>query len=119
MAREISTVGVVGLGTMGAGIVEVFAREGLTVVGLEVSDEALERGRGHLGGSTGKALQRGKITEADRDALLGRVTFTTSYEDLAQCDLVVEAVPELMKLKTIVFGEFDRVCKPGAILATN
>jgi 3-hydroxybutyryl-CoA dehydrogenase len=119
MAREISTVGVVGLGTMGAGIVEVFAREGLTVVGLEISDDALDRGRGHLEGSTAKALDRGRISAEDRAALLGRVTFTTSYDDLAGCDLVVEAVPELMKLKRIVFGELDRVCKPGAILATN
>ena len=109
----------VGLGTMGAGIVEVFAREGLTVIGLEISEDALERGRGHLEGSTAKAAARGKLSPGDRDALLGRVTFTTSYDDLAVCDLVVEAVPELMKLKRAVFGELDRVCKPGAVLATN
>jgi 3-hydroxybutyryl-CoA dehydrogenase len=119
MAREIRTVGVVGLGTMGAGIVEVFAKNGLSVVGLEISPDALERGRGHLDSSTGRAVKRGKLTEAEQAELIGRVTFTTSYDDLAVCDLVVEAVPELMKLKRAVFSELDRVCPPHAVLATN
>jgi 3-hydroxybutyryl-CoA dehydrogenase len=119
VTREIKSVGVVGLGTMGAGIVEVFAREGFAVTGLEISAEALERGRGHLEGSTARAATRGKLSEDDRAALLARVSWTTSYDDLADCDLVIEAVPELMKLKRIVLGELDRVCKPGAVLATN
>ena len=71
MGREFATIGVVGLGTMGAGIVEVFAREGLQVVGVEPTEELLERGRGHLRHSTDRAVARGKLSEADRDALVG------------------------------------------------
>ena len=68
MALEFRTVGVVGLGTMGAGIVEVFAKAGLRVVGVEPTEEALGRGRGHLQRSTERAVSRGKLSEADRDA---------------------------------------------------
>ena len=112
MAREFTTVGVVGLGTMGAGIAEVFAREGLQVVGVEPTEEALERGRGHLRHSTDRAVRRGKLTEADRDTLVGRVRFTTSMEDLAEVDLVVEAVPERLDLKQEIFAALDKICGP-------
>ncbi|MEO7981746.1 MAG: 3-hydroxyacyl-CoA dehydrogenase NAD-binding domain-containing protein, partial [Sporichthyaceae bacterium] len=119
MSRDFRTVGVVGLGTMGAGIVEVFAREGLQVVGVEPTEEALERGRGHLRNSTDRAVSRGKLTEADRDALVARVTFTTSMEDLADVDLLVEAVPERLDLKQEVFAAADKICRPDTVLATN
>ncbi|MGH8894850.1 MAG: 3-hydroxyacyl-CoA dehydrogenase family protein [Actinomycetes bacterium] len=119
MGREFSTVGVVGLGTMGAGIVEVFAREGLRVVGVEPTEESLERGRGHLRHSTDRAVARGKLSEADRDALVGRVTFSTSIEDLADVDMVVEAVPEHLDLKQEIFASLDKICRPDTILATN
>ena len=119
MAREFTTVGVVGLGTMGAGIAEVFAREGLQVVGVEPTEEALESGRGHLRHSTDRAVRRGKLTEADRDTLVGRVRFTTTMEDLAEVDLVVEAVPERLDLKQEIFAAMDKICGPGTILATN
>ncbi|HEU4910480.1 MAG TPA: 3-hydroxybutyryl-CoA dehydrogenase [Actinomycetes bacterium] len=119
MGRNVSSVGVVGLGTMGAGIVEVFAREGLQVVGVEPTEESLERGRGHLRHSTDRAVARGKLSEADRDALVGRVRFTTSMEDLADVDLVVEAVPERLDLKQEVFAALDKICRPDTILATN
>jgi 3-hydroxybutyryl-CoA dehydrogenase len=119
MARNFTTVGVVGLGTMGAGIAEVFAREGLQVVGVEPTEEALERGRGHLRNSTDRAVRRGKLTEADRDALVDRVRFTTSMEDLADVDLLIEAVPERLDLKQEIFAIADKVCRPDTILATN
>ena len=119
MAREFSKVGVVGLGTMGAGIAEVFARSGFKVVGFEVNDDALARGRGHVENSTGRALKRGKITEEARQALLDNISFTTDYNDFADCDLVVEAVPERMELKRDVFTKLDAVVKQDAILATN
>ena len=119
MAREFTTVGVVGLGTMGAGIAEVFAREGLQVVGVEPTEEALESGRGHLRHSTDRAVRRGKLTEADRDTLVGRVRFTTTMEDLAEVDLVVEAVPERLDLKQEIFAAMDKICGPGTILAPN
>ncbi|MFV0461393.1 MAG: 3-hydroxyacyl-CoA dehydrogenase family protein [Actinomycetales bacterium] len=119
MAREITKVGVVGLGTMGAGIAEVFAKHGLDVVGFEIDAAGLERGRGHVENSTGRALKRGKITQEARDELLGHITFTTQWSDFAECDLVVEAVPEKMPLKHDVFTKLDAVVSPEAILATN
>jgi 3-hydroxybutyryl-CoA dehydrogenase len=119
MGREFSTIGVVGLGTMGAGIAEVFAREGLQVVGVEPTEESLERGRDHLQHSTDRAVARGKLTEAERDALIGRIRLTTSLEDLADADMVVEAVPEHLDLKREIFAVLDKICRPDAILATN
>ncbi|MGN9802776.1 3-hydroxyacyl-CoA dehydrogenase family protein [Micromonospora sp. L32] len=119
MAREFTSVGVVGLGTMGAGIVEVFARNGIDVVAVEISAAALERGRVTLTGSTDRAVAKGKLAEADRDALLSRVNFQVGLDALHSVDLVIEAVPEHLDLKQRIFAELDRVCKPEAILATN
>ncbi len=119
MGREFSTVGVVGLGTMGAGIVEVFARSGLRVVGIERDEESVERGRSHIEQSTGRAVKRGKLSEADQQELLGRIRFGTALEDLADVDFVVEAVPEQLDLKREIFGKLDSIVRPDAILATN
>jgi 3-hydroxybutyryl-CoA dehydrogenase len=104
---------------MGAGIVEVFARNGLRVQAVEVSDAALERGQATLTSSTDRAVAKGKLSAAERDALLERVTFTVGMAVLADADLVIEAVPEQLDLKRKIFAELDRVCKPEAILATN
>ena len=119
MARECRTIGVVGLGTMGAGIVEVFARNGLDVVAVEADQAGLERGRGHLEQSTGRAVARGKMSADQQTELLGRVTFATDLEAMAPCDLVVEAVPEHLDLKREIFGKLDSIVRPDAILATN
>jgi 3-hydroxybutyryl-CoA dehydrogenase len=119
VAREIEKVGVVGLGTMGAGITEVFARNGLRVVAVEINDAALEHGRATLVGSTDRAVARGKLDPAERDELLSRITFATGLGALAEADLVVEAVPEHLDLKRSIFAELDRICPPDAILATN
>ncbi|WP_433253209.1 3-hydroxyacyl-CoA dehydrogenase family protein [Streptosporangium sp. CA-135522] len=119
MTRSFEMVGVVGLGTMGAGIAEVFARAGLGVIGVEADAAALERGRDHLAGSTAKALAKGRLSEAERAEILDRVTFTTSLEDLAEADLVIEAIPEVMDFKRALFTDLDRICKPSAVLATN
>ncbi|MCX5120744.1 3-hydroxybutyryl-CoA dehydrogenase [Micromonospora sp. NBC_00362] len=119
MAREFSTVGVVGLGTMGAGIVEVFARNGIDVVAVEISAPALERGRATLKGSTDRAVAKGKLAEADRDALHERVHFAVGLDALHSVDLVIEAVPEHLDLKQRIFAELDRVCRPETVLATN
>ena len=118
-ARDFSTIGVIGLGTMGAGIAEVFARNGFTVVGVELNDEAVERGRQHLEHSTGRAVERGKITEADQKELLGRISFSTSLQDLADADFVVEAVVESLEVKKDIFRRLDEVVAPETILATN
>ncbi len=119
MTREFRTVGVVGMGTMGAGIVEVFARNGLQVIAAEVDHDAVARGWSHLESSTSRAVGRGKLTQEDADALLARVTTTTSLADMADADLVVEAVPEHMDLKAAVLAELDKVCRPEVILASN
>lgn len=119
MAREFTTVGVIGLGTMGAGIAEVFARNGIDVVAVEVDEVALERGKGVLAKSTARAVSRGKLTEDDAAALHGRVTYATDLQALAACQLVVEAVPEKLALKKQIFAALDAVVAPDAILATN
>jgi 3-hydroxybutyryl-CoA dehydrogenase len=118
-AGGIQVVGVVGLGTMGAGIVEVFARGGLTVVATEVDEVALERGRSRITGSTDRAVARGKLSPGQRDELLARITFEVGMAGLGDVDLVIEAVPEQLDLKRKIFAALDAVCKPSAILATN
>ncbi|MDP9391376.1 MAG: 3-hydroxybutyryl-CoA dehydrogenase [Actinomycetota bacterium] len=119
MARELSEVGVVGLGTMGAGIVEVLSRAGLSVTAVEIDDEAVARGRAHLEQSTDRAVSRGKLDPAERDAIFERIRFSTSLEALASAELVIEAIPERMELKTEVFSALDKICPPDTILATN
>ncbi len=119
MAREFKTIGVVGLGTMGAGIAEVFARNGYSVVGVEVDEDGVTRGRQHLEHSTARAVKRGKLTEDDRATLLERVSFATSLADLQDADLVVEAVVESLEVKKQIFKELEDVVAPDAILATN
>jgi 3-hydroxybutyryl-CoA dehydrogenase len=119
MSREISTVGVIGLGTMGAGIVEVFARNGIDVVAVENTPEGAERGRTILQQSTDRAVSRGKLEQDAQAALLERVRFTSEFADLARCDLVVEAVPEHLDLKREIFSTLDDIVGPDAILATN
>ncbi|MDQ1749238.1 MAG: 3-hydroxybutyryl-CoA dehydrogenase [Pseudonocardiales bacterium] len=119
VTREISRVGVVGLGTMGAGIAEVFAREGLSVVGVDRDEAAIERGRGHLETSTGRAVSRGKLGEAEQAALLSRIEFHTDLYALKDVQLVVEAVPESLDLKRAIFRALDEICPPETILATN
>jgi 3-hydroxybutyryl-CoA dehydrogenase len=119
MAREIRTVGVVGLGTMGSGIVEVLARGGIDVIAAEVDDAALGRGRAALTTSTDRAVSSGKLSPQERDALLGRVTFTVSLDAFRAVELAIEAVPEQIETKRRVFAELDRVCPDSAILATD
>jgi 3-hydroxybutyryl-CoA dehydrogenase len=116
---SIKQVGVIGLGTMGAGVAEVCARNGYEVIAVEVTDEALERGRATVEHSSARALERGKVTEAERSELLARISYSLDVEDLRGVDLVVEAVPENLDLKRSVFATLDKVTRPDAILATN
>jgi 3-hydroxybutyryl-CoA dehydrogenase len=116
---KIRTTGVVGLGTMGAGIVEVFARAGLDVVAVEVDDSLLAAGQKRLEGSLSKAVDRGRLGAEERDAILGRVEFTTERSALARADLVTEAVPERLEIKTALFADLDAICPPNTVLATN
>jgi 3-hydroxybutyryl-CoA dehydrogenase len=117
--REFRSIGVVGLGTMGAGIAEVFARNGYSVVGVEQTDESLERGRQHIEHSTGRAVKRGKLSEADQKALVDRIELTTSLDAVKACDFVVEAIIEQLPLKQDLFRRLDAIVGPDAILATN
>jgi len=119
MPRDVATVGVIGLGTMGAGIAEVFARNGFRVVGVERADEQLERGREHIQHSTDRAVSRGKLTEDEQAAIFCAITLTTTMSDVKVCDLVVEAVVEQVALKRAVFAELDGLVSPDTILATN
>jgi 3-hydroxybutyryl-CoA dehydrogenase len=116
---EIRKVGVVGLGTMGAGIAQVSVQTGFDTIGREVSDELAERGRGIVERYLSRAVEKGRSTEGERDAALGRLTLTTDLAALSDCDLVIEAVLEELELKREVFAELDRVTRPDAILATN
>lgn len=119
MAREFKTVGVVGVGTMGSGIAEVLARSGVYVVGVEVDEEGIVRGRGHIEHSTERAVAGGKLDVAGREELLGRISYTTSLADLGEADLVIEAIPEQLDLKAAVFTELEKVCRPDVILVSN
>jgi 3-hydroxybutyryl-CoA dehydrogenase len=104
---------------MGAGIAEVFARNGYSVTGVEQTEESLERGRQHLQHSTDRAVKRGKLTEAEQAELIGRIAFTTELKDLADADLVVEAVVESLDVKKSIFHELDGIVSDDCILATN
>ena len=117
--REFTTIGVIGLGTMGAGIAEVFARNGYQVIGVELNETGVERGRQHLEHSTGRAVKREKMTEEQQAELLGRITLTTDMQDLAVADLVVEAVVESLEVKKSIFRTLDGIVRPDAVLATN
>jgi 3-hydroxybutyryl-CoA dehydrogenase len=119
VAREFRKVGVVGLGTMGAGIAEVLARSGLDVVGVEHDEAGVERAQSHLATSTSRAVKRGKLTEDEVTALLGRISMGTDLSSVADCELVIEAIPERMELKCELFAALDKLLPEDAVLATN
>jgi 3-hydroxybutyryl-CoA dehydrogenase len=116
---EIRKVGVVGLGTMGAGIAQVSVQAGFETVGRDVSRELAERGRTTVERYLTRGVEKGRLSQAECDAALGRLKLTTELSELAQCDLVIEAVLEELDLKRAVFAELDRVTNPDAVLATN
>lgn len=117
--RPVKRAGVIGAGTMGGGIAMSLANGGIPVTILEMSDEALQRGLGTIEKNYGVSVERGSISPEERDARLGRITGTTDYANLADCDLIIEAVFEEMPIKKEVFGKLDAVAKKGAILASN
>lgn len=115
----IRKIGVLGCGLMGSGIAEVAAKAGFDTVVREVSDVLLEKGMGKIRGSLGKAVEKGKMTAEERDAVLGRIHGTTGFEALADCDLVVEAIVENLEEKKATYAALDKVAKPSAIFASN
>jgi 3-hydroxybutyryl-CoA dehydrogenase len=116
---DVRKVGVVGLGTMGAGIAQVSVQAGFETVGREVSEELAERGRSTVERYLTRGVEKGRLSQAECDAALGRLQLTTDLSELAECDLVIEAVLEELDLKREVFAELDRVTRPDAVLATN
>lgn len=117
--REIKLVGVIGTGTMATGIIEVFAKSGYDVVYVARSDEKVAKVRAALEKSLDRAVSKGRLSEDDKAAILARVCGTTKHEDLGKVDIVVEAIVEDLDTKKELFRTLDRVCKPGAILATT
>jgi 3-hydroxybutyryl-CoA dehydrogenase len=116
---EIKTVGVVGAGLMGSGIIEQAAKCGYSVVMREVDDWTLAAGEARIQRSMSRAIERGKLTESDRDAATARIATTTALDDLRACDIVIEAIVENLELKRELFRQLDRITRPGAILASN
>lgn len=116
---ELQTVGVVGCGLMGSGIVEVCVRSGLSVVVREVSQPALHGGLGRLRTSLDKGLERGKLTADEHAAALDRVRGTTELADLADCDWVIEAAVEDLAIKQATFRELDGFVGPDTVLSSN
>jgi len=115
----IKTVGVIGCGLMGAGVTQVSAQAGFATTVVEANDELLQRGLGNLKKTLDGLVERGKLDGKSRDATLGNITGTTKLEDLKACDLVVEAITENQPVKNETFAKLDRICAPGAILASN
>jgi len=116
---HIKTVGVVGCGLMGSGIAQTAAEGGFTTIVREPTQELMDKGLERIRGFMAKGVEKGKMSPARRDEVWARIRGTTDLSDLADCDLVIEAITEVREAKLALFGELDRVCKPGAILATN
>ena len=116
---EISRVGVVGLGTMGAGIAQVCLQAGLEVAGRDVTLELGETARGRIDHYLTRGVEKERLTQDEKDAALGRLTLTTELADLAGCQLVIEAAFEDLEVKRELFAELDRILPPPALLATN
>jgi 3-hydroxybutyryl-CoA dehydrogenase len=116
---EIRKVGVLGCGTMGSGICQVVSRAGIPVAFVEVTPDAVESGMQRIAGALDRLVDRGKLDSADRDSMMERISGDTSYDVLADADLVIEAIPEQLELKRQAFEELDRILKPDAIVATN
>jgi 3-hydroxybutyryl-CoA dehydrogenase len=119
MPREIGRVGVVGLGTMGAGIAQVCVQAGVGTVGVEVAEELAERARQRISHYLGRAVEKERMTAGERDAALARLATSTDRADLAGCDLVIEAIVEELDAKQELFRELDGLVAPDAVLATN
>ena len=116
---EIKTLGVVGAGQMGAGIAQVASASGLSVVMSDIKDAFLEKGFAAIEKSLGRMVKKEKISEEDQKAILGRIEGTTSIDDMAMADFVVEAATEEEALKLQIFRSLDEFCKQGVILSSN
>ncbi len=116
---EIRTVGVCGAGLMGNGIAQTCASAGFNVILMEVAKEPLDRGVASIAKSLDKFVEKGKLSQADRDATFGRIKPTTDVTDLKGCDLVIEAIVENVEIKTKLFQQLDEMMAPHGIICTN
>ena len=116
---EIKQVGVVGCGQMGGGIAQVCAQAGYQVTASEINEELLSKGLSSIKSSLTKSLEKGRITQQDKDSILSRLKGTTNMKDFGNCDLVIEAASENLDLKKKIFAGLDKICPKSAILATN
>ncbi len=116
---EIKVIGVVGAGTMGHGIAQVALQGGFQVLLEDVAKDILERARNRIAAGLSKGVEKGKLTEVQKEEMLKNLTLTTALSDCAPADFVIEAVAEDFSVKKGVFEELDRVCRPEVILATN
>jgi 3-hydroxybutyryl-CoA dehydrogenase len=119
MAQRIEKVGVLGAGLMGHGLAQVAAQSGYEVVLREVDEATLQKGIGKIEKQLARAVEKGKSTQEDADAVRGRLHGTVDYADLADCDLVIEAITESLPLKLEMWREVDAIVKPDAVFATN
>jgi 3-hydroxybutyryl-CoA dehydrogenase len=119
VAREIGKVGVVGLGTMGAGIAQLCVEAGVDTIGREVTDELGERARERIAHFLTRKVEKGQMAEEERDAAVERLSLTTEVADLGDCDLVIEAIVEELDPKRELFAELDRLLAQDAVIATN
>jgi 3-hydroxybutyryl-CoA dehydrogenase len=119
MTSDIKKVGVLGAGLMGHGIAQVTAAAGYDVVLREVDDATLQKGIGKIEKQLAKAVEKGKSTQEDADAVRGRIQGTVDYDDLADCDLVIEAITEDLGRKLEMWKQVDAIVKPEAIFASN
>jgi 3-hydroxybutyryl-CoA dehydrogenase len=119
MSRDIKSIGVIGAGTMGNGIAQVFAQAGFSVQLVDVAKPMLDRAKGTIEKSLAKFVEKGTLTAADRDTALGRLKTTSALDDLAGADYVVEAIVEDLAAKSTLFTSLDALVKPEAILASN
>jgi 3-hydroxybutyryl-CoA dehydrogenase len=119
VAKEIGKVGVVGLGTMGAGIAQISVQSGFETVGREVSTELAERGRETISRYLTRGVEKRRLSQHELEGALGRLSLTTELEDLADCDLVIEAIVEELGPKQELFAALEGIVEPGAVLATN
>lgn len=116
---EIKKVGVLGCGLMGSGIVQTLAMSGVEVVVREAAEQFLDKGLGKIGKQLGKAVAKERMSQADADAVMARITGTLALEDFADCDAVIEAVTESLELKQELWAALDKICKPETIFASN
>lgn len=116
---EIKKIGVLGTGQMGAGIIQVFAQSGYEVIGVDSSQEMLDRAVKSIDKRLGGRVEKAKMSRGDKDAVMARIATSLKMEDLGDCDLIEEAIPEDLELKKQVFSKLDRICKKETVLATN